>query len=323
MVFYGQVVLGPPGSGKTTYCKAVASLLSDLGRKVAIVNLDPANDILPYKATIDIFELVQVEEVMETQGVGPNGALVFCMEMLEKNMDWLIDKIKSLKDHYLIMDFPGQAELYTHHTMVKNVLLALEKAEVRLCAAYLVDAHYANDPGKFISALMLALNSMLQMEMPLVNILSKVDTVEKYGKLNFGLDFYTEVLDLDYLLDALEDFPVTKKFRKLNKAMAEVVTDYALVSFLPLSVDNSKTLINVTKAIDKANGYVFGSSEERNIQRLLSCAVGAQWEHDRTGLDRETFMDSSSGDGEKEEDEEEELLKMIARQNQGRVIEKN
>lgn len=36
---FGQVVLGPPGSGKTTYCKAMASLLQSLGRKVAVINL--------------------------------------------------------------------------------------------------------------------------------------------------------------------------------------------------------------------------------------------------------------------------------------------
>ena len=41
MVF-GQVVIGPPGSGKTTYCHGMGQFLSQLGRKVAIVNLDKA-----------------------------------------------------------------------------------------------------------------------------------------------------------------------------------------------------------------------------------------------------------------------------------------
>jgi hypothetical protein len=34
-----------------------------------------------------------------------------------------------------------------------------------------------------------------------VNVLSKCDLIEKFGKLSFNLDFYTEVLDLHYLLD--------------------------------------------------------------------------------------------------------------------------
>lgn len=309
---YGQVVLGPPGSGKTTYCQAMASLLRSLGRKVSIINLDPANDALPYVAAIDVNELVQVEEVMSTQDVGPNGALVYCMELLETNVTWLLDKINALNGHYLIFDFPGQAELYAHHSMVRNILSALDKEDIRLCAVYLVDSHYANDPGKYISAVLLTLNSMLMMELPTVNILSKIDSVEKYGNLDMGLEFYTDVMDLDYLLDFLSDSPIMKKYLKLNKAIADVVSDYSLVSFTPMSVENQSTLLNVKKAVDKANGYVYGSGEERNIQRLLSCAVGAEWEHDRIGAARDEFMENA-------EDEEEEILKMIAQQNQNRA----
>ena len=51
---WGQVVVGPPGCGKTTYCAGMANLLSLLGRKTIVVNLDPANDTLPYTAAVDI-----------------------------------------------------------------------------------------------------------------------------------------------------------------------------------------------------------------------------------------------------------------------------
>ena len=63
---------------------------------------------MPYEAAVDIQELVQVEEVMSMQGVGPNGALVYCMELLEANMCWIINKLKQFPKHYLIFDFPGQ-----------------------------------------------------------------------------------------------------------------------------------------------------------------------------------------------------------------------
>ena len=46
---------------------------------------------------------------------------------------------------------------------------------------------------------------MLQIEMPHINILSKVDLMEQYGKLDFNIDFYTEVLDLHQLLDTFEE----------------------------------------------------------------------------------------------------------------------
>ena len=53
MVF-AQVVIGPPGSGKTTYCEGMRQYLEGVGRQVAIINLDPANDALPYTAAADV-----------------------------------------------------------------------------------------------------------------------------------------------------------------------------------------------------------------------------------------------------------------------------
>lgn len=52
----------------------------------------------------------------------------------------------------------------------------------------------------------------------------------------FNLDYYTEVLDLSYLLEHLSDDPFFKKYKKLNEALIGVVEDYSLVSFVPLNI---------------------------------------------------------------------------------------
>ena len=70
---FGQLVIGPPGAGKTTYCNGMQQYLGLLGRKVAVVNLDPANDALPYDCAVDVRDLVSLEEVQEETGLGPNG----------------------------------------------------------------------------------------------------------------------------------------------------------------------------------------------------------------------------------------------------------
>ena len=77
---------------------------------------------------------------MEMLKLGPNGALVYCMEFLETNFDWLISAMKNLhRDKYFLFDFPGQVELYTHHNSVKNIVARLEKeANCRLAAVHLV-----------------------------------------------------------------------------------------------------------------------------------------------------------------------------------------
>lgn len=49
---------------------------------VCVVNLDPAAERFDYQPTIDIRELIHIDDAMEDEILhfGPNGGLVFCME---------------------------------------------------------------------------------------------------------------------------------------------------------------------------------------------------------------------------------------------------
>ena len=51
-------------------------LLPPLARRsVVVVNLDPANDELPYHCAVDVRELVNVDDVMQAYELGPNGGM--------------------------------------------------------------------------------------------------------------------------------------------------------------------------------------------------------------------------------------------------------
>jgi hypothetical protein len=121
------------------------------------VNLDPGNDVqLPYETKVDVCELITVEDVMSAHKLGPNGALIHCMEYLESNYEWLLRKIQDavldLKNPYILIDSPGQVELYIHNFALKNVISRLTSKscplDFRLSVVNLVDSYYANDPGK-------------------------------------------------------------------------------------------------------------------------------------------------------------------------------
>jgi GTPase SAR1 family protein len=197
---FAQAVIGPPGSGKTTYCRAMADFLEPLGRSVAIINLDPAND--HSESSIDIRDLIDLEDVMARLGLGPNGALIYCMEYLAEHMEWLREQVIACEKSYYLIDMPGQVELYTHQTCVKKILSTIEKDwKFRVCAVHLVDSHYCSEASKFIAIVLTSLATMIRLELPHVNVLSKIDIAEAFGELAFGLDFYTEVLDLQYLFD--------------------------------------------------------------------------------------------------------------------------
>jgi len=292
---FGQLVIGPPGAGKTTYVGAMTQMLRGMGRKVAIVNLDPANENMTYQPDVDVADLVRLEEVMETMGLGPNGGLVYCMQFLLENYSWLEGRLHALDPNtYLMIDCPGQVELYTVDSSVKEIVEKLVASDFRLAAVHLVDSHYCSDPAKFISVCLTSLTTMLQVALPHVNLLSKVDLVEKFGRLQFGLDYYTEVLDLEYLLDTFPEDAFTTKYKQLNTALTGLVSDYSLVNFLPVTVKSKERMLTASQTIDKANGYVFGSGEERNMRAMMGSALGgADFEWAKTGDLRAEYMDTS------------------------------
>ncbi|VDL96979.1 unnamed protein product [Schistocephalus solidus] len=310
---FGQVVIGPPG------------------RKVAVVNLDPANETLPYTCAVDLKDLIRLDEVMQSLYLGPNGGLLYCMEYLYKNRDWLTDRLTKLKRDspktYVLFDCPGQVELYcvngafrqllsfltlTHlptsktpeskqqvghlpkHVIETPIQSHLPGLGLRLSSVHLVDSHYCTCPGKFISVLLTSLVSMLQLGLPHVNVLSKIDLIEQYAPLKFNLDFFTEVLDLSYLVEQLDDVPFFAKYKKLNRRLAELVQDTALVHFLILDVQDRTHLEQIMRHADKGNGYVFGTDEQRTLQSMLSCASGAEFSNDLICLAQEKYTHQNS-----------------------------
>lgn len=70
---------------------------------------------------------------MAEHGLGPNGGMLYCMEYLEANFDWLEDRLRELgKDAYILFDLPGQVELSTNHDSVKNIVHKLTKSGFRV-----------------------------------------------------------------------------------------------------------------------------------------------------------------------------------------------
>ena len=86
---HAQLVIGPAGSGKSTYCDAIRRHCEETKRSVHVINLDPAAEDISYPVSIDIRSLISVEDSMEELKFGPNGGLIFCMEYLLENISWL------------------------------------------------------------------------------------------------------------------------------------------------------------------------------------------------------------------------------------------
>ncbi|GAA5872801.1 hypothetical protein JCM16303_006837 [Sporobolomyces ruberrimus] len=270
---FGQIVIGPPGSGKTTYCWGLYQFFQALERPILLINLDPASKAPPYPHSLDISSLISLQDCMTEFKLGPNGGMLYCLEYLEANLDWFEEEVDRVveealeegrrkgrdwkkEEMYVVFDTPGQVELSTNHQSLKNVLDFLErKMKFRLAAIHLTDSSHILDPSKYIALLLLSLRTMLQLELPHINVLSKIDLLANAGELPFNLDFYTEVQDLEHLLPLLSQDPRMSKFGELNEKIVEVVEEFGLVSFETLAVEDKESMLSLVSIIDQALGY--------------------------------------------------------------------
>lgn len=151
------------------------------------------------------------------------------------------------------------------------------------------------------------------MDLPQINVLTKVDNLSQYPALPFNLDFYTEVQDLNYLLPHLSAespmFAEDGKFAGLNRVIVDLVEEFGLVGFETLAVEDKKSMMSLLQTIDRAGGYAFGGPAGAN-DTVWQVAV-------REGLGKldvrdvqERWLDAKDEWDEKEKREWEEAAKM-------------
>jgi GTPase SAR1 family protein len=237
------------------------------------VNLDPAAEEFAHEPDLDIKDLISLEDVMEELGLGPNGGLIYCFEFLLENLDFLTEALDPITEETLIIiDMPGQIELYTHIPILPALVKHLTRTgalDVQLCAAYLLEATFVVDKAKFFAGTLSAMSAMIMLEVPHVNILSKMDLVKgQVGKreLKRFLDPDTTLLDdeeegLNEADDGLGDPKDTRtvmrgnSFKRLNKAVAGLIDSFSMVSYLRLDVQSEDSVAAILSYIDDAIQY--------------------------------------------------------------------
>jgi GTPase SAR1 family protein len=269
---FGVLVMGPAGAGKTTFCNAMIQHLQASRRSCFYVNLDPAAETFSYEPDLDIRELITLEDVMEELGLGPNGGLIYCFEFLLQNLDFLAQALDPLSEEYLIIfDMPGQIELYTHIPLLPSLVSFMSRAgplNISLCAAYLLESTFVVDKAKFFAGTLSAMSAMILLEMPHINILSKMDQIKEVVSrrqlarfLNVDIQLLQEEeeqVQADTLpLSPPPDSSTTggRSFHQLNKAVAQLIDDFSMVSFLKLDVSDEDSVGAILSHIDDAIQY--------------------------------------------------------------------
>ncbi|KAJ3091241.1 ATP binding protein [Quaeritorhiza haematococci] len=229
-----------------THCKTQ-------GRSVHLVNLDPAAERFAYSPSIDIKDLITLDDVMEELNYGPNGGLIYCMEFLVNNIDWLEEELGNFDDDYLIIDCPGQIELYTHFPIMKTVVDSLQRWGYRVCGVYVLDSQFVEDASKFFAGVMSAMSAMVQLEIPHINVLTKMDLLGEERANSAEMERY---YDPDpHLLVEDANSKTRPKFHALNEAIVRLIDEYNMVSFIPLNIKDEDSVSLVLSHIDNAIQY--------------------------------------------------------------------
>eukprot|EP00578_Thalassiosira_sp_NH16_P014910 CAMPEP_0181108020 /NCGR_PEP_ID=MMETSP1071-20121207/17399_1 /TAXON_ID=35127 /ORGANISM="Thalassiosira sp., Strain NH16" /LENGTH=281 /DNA_ID=CAMNT_0023191579 /DNA_START=68 /DNA_END=913 /DNA_ORIENTATION=+ len=249
-------------------------------RRIHVANLDPAAEHFRYDVAFDIRDLISVDDVMDELQLGPNGSLVYCMEYLLENMDWLEEALDSYDDdEYLIIDCPGQIELYTHIPVMNKIIDQLRTwgYSDNMVSVFIVDATFVTDPAKFISGSLLALSAMISMQLPHVNVMSKCDLVEEAS-----MDRVLEMESALQLWDVLGDRSNSsnssfqpfqhlqpnaassentqnnmreRRWSRLTESICSLLDDYSMVGFVPLNINDEDSVSHVLATVDHAIQY--------------------------------------------------------------------
>lgn len=120
---------------------------------------------------------------------------------LLNNLDWLDDELGDYDSDYLIIDCPGQIELYTHIPLLPRLLTHLQVSlNFRTSAAYLIDSQFMQDKTKFFAGVMSAMSCMLSLGVSMVCVMSKMDLVkDSKGNIKREVGRYVSFAPKDYL----------------------------------------------------------------------------------------------------------------------------
>ncbi len=171
-IFFTYLV-GTAGAGKSLLTTALSEHLRKQEIDVATVNLDPGVVWLPYSPDVDVRDFVNYDHVMRDYNLGPNGALVACVDLLISNIDSIRTEIESLQPDYVIADTPGQLELFAFRATGNFLISSL--GESKSAILFLFDPNLTSHPASLVSILLLSASVQYRFARPQLNVLTKCD----------------------------------------------------------------------------------------------------------------------------------------------------
>eukprot|EP00834_Sanchytrium_tribonematis_P007147 NODE_607_length_5446_cov_0.832055.p2 type:complete len:334 gc:universal NODE_607_length_5446_cov_0.832055:4841-3840(-) len=281
----GIACIGQPGSGKSSLCEALNVYFEHTNIPHFLINMDPGNPYESENCAINIREFIMSERI---DNLGPNGAILKCMDSICENFQWLSSSIESKIETFhtkessesvifVIFDFPGQIELYMHDSSTNKLFQKLEKL-LRLVVVSVSDSTYLPDFHHYIAMCLSSLSSMLHIGCPALNVLSKMDMLES-ERLPGKLREYLFPQDLSLLHNSCTPkIKFFKDFENLTNEICNVIENYGLLNYIPYSIKSPISIQYIVLQILRISGVDFLFEGQNYIQTENEDPV-ERWEH--------------------------------------------
>jgi GTPase SAR1 family protein len=222
------VFAGTAGAGKSTLTAATEAWLGEHNVDPLTVNLDPGAGDLPYDPGVDIRDHVTIDEVMEEYKLGPNGAQIAAADLIATEFGAVQERIEAYSAEVVLVDTPGQLELFAFRASGPFVTQEISDNPMLV---FLLDPAVASSARGFVSQAVLAATAHFRLQVPTLNVLGKVDTLDD--------DKVSEIVswtkDSDQVLDELYKEPATM-VNQLNESFTRVLDDFqAIAETIPVS----------------------------------------------------------------------------------------
>jgi len=237
---YYVFLVGTAGSGKSLLTSTLERWLVADEMSVTVVNLDPGVDDPPYTSDVDIREYVNYGEVMRRFNLGPNGALVASLDMAVSHSSDLRDEIFELERDYVLVDCPGQMELFAYRNSGPMMVSGLRGQDPAV-SLYLLDSNIARTPTGYLSSMLLGISISIRFGLPQLSVLSKSDILmdeEVEEILSWSSDTYL----LEEALDGTSEGLLREYSESILRMLNEIDTSGTVVPVSAKQVTGVETL---------------------------------------------------------------------------------
>ncbi|WP_026089921.1 MULTISPECIES: ATP/GTP-binding protein [Nitrosopumilus] len=168
-------VSGTAGSGKSLLSSKLYDYYTKNGAFTSILNLDPGVENLSYSCDVDVRDFVDIVSIMQQYDLGPNGAVVMAADLIASKIDDIQNEVNRVNPDYLIVDTPGQIELFAYRSSGRFLIDNISSEEKT--SIFLFDGALITTPVNFVSIALLATSIRLRLNLPTVNVLTKTDLI--------------------------------------------------------------------------------------------------------------------------------------------------